>query len=211
MATTSLTVNVKQVEAFAKGLEEVSGEALGNRVVLALNDVVDRAYDLSRSRVNAGINLTDDYVRRKMTVEKATPRNPVASITAPGSENVPLRNYDAKVITVPGRTKSRSNDRIGIPRGQRQRAVQVEVTRGQPLSLTYGFMLPLKRGALAGGNGLGVFTRDKEGKLRHRYGPSVYQLFKFQIDKTDLTAEIGDDLETTLVEYAQNELLKAIT
>ena len=202
MATKGLTVNVRELEAFATRLDDIAGEELGKRVVGALNEVVDRTYDLARNRINAGINLTDDYVRRKITVERATASNPVATITAPGdkSANVPLRNYGAKVVTGPTARGT----------GQRRRGVEVEVGTGRNTTLLYGFMLPLRRGTEAGANGLGVFIRDKAGKIRHRYGPAVYQLFKYQIEKTPFTDEIEDDLESTLVDYAQAELQKVI-
>lgn len=214
MATKALTVDARQLEAFANGLESAAGEALGKQVVTALNDVVDRTYDLARNRINAGINLTDDYVRRKISVRHATPGRPVAEIVAPGdkSANVPLRNYDAQMLLAPSKKPAglQGPRRMPVPFGKKQRGVTVQVTKGNQTTLERGFMLPLRRGTEAGGNGLGVFLRTKDGRLRHRYGPAVYQLFKHQIEETPFVSEVEDDLEATLVQYAENEFQKAI-
>ncbi len=212
--TTALKVDVRQLEAFAGDLNDLTDAERGKTAVVALNEVIDRTYDLARTRINAGINLADDYVRRKMSVDHATVSRPVATITAPGdkSANVPLRNYDAKMVLVPSKRPGNTQGprRLPIPFGMRQRAVEVQVTRGSPQSLTHGFMLPLRNGTQAGGNGLGVFTRSRDGKVRHRYGPAVYQLFSHQINDTPFTSEVQEDLEDTLVAYAEAELQKAL-
>lgn len=205
-------VNVSELETLAEKIGKINGELLGQAVVSTLNAVVDRTYDLARSRINQGINLTDDYVKRKLVVERATSRKPEASITSNGAkeDQVPLRNFDAKMVLVAAKdTRGRRNTgAIGIPKGKKQRAVQIEVSRGGAQSLTYGFMLPLRAGTVSGGNGLGVFARSRDGQIRHRYGPAVYQLFKHQIPL--LEDDVAADMEKTLGDYAQDVLEKAL-
>jgi hypothetical protein len=55
---------------------------------------------------------------------------------------------------------------------------------------------------------MGVFARTKDGKLRHRYGPSVYQLFAYQVER--IVNDVTDDLEDTLAEQVDLALQKAI-
>lgn len=210
----ALKIDAAQVVKLGERLAQVSGEEIGRASVTALNEVVDRTYELARDKMIAGINLTDDYLRRRMTLQHATPGKPVASITASGARNATtvLGRYDAKPVIV-ANNKGRSgkgNKALGIPPGQKQAGVTVEVTRGNVSDgfVPRGFLLPLNRGTEAGGNGMGVFARTKDGKLRHRYGPSVYQLFAYQVER--IVNDVTDDLEDTLAEQVDLALQKAI-
>jgi len=210
----ALKIDASQVVKLGERLAQVSGEEIGRASVTALNEVVDRTYELARDKMIAGINLTDDYLRRRMTLQHATPGKPVASITASGARNATtvLGRYDAKPVIVANNKgrPGKGNKALGIPPGQKQAGVTVEVTRGNVSDgfVPRGFLLPLNRGTEAGGNGMGVFARTKEGKLRHRYGPSVYQLFAYQVER--IVNDVTDDLEDTLAEQVDLALQKAI-
>ena len=209
--TLALKIDTRQVEAFRDRLTEMSGEEIGHASVTALNEVVDRAYELSRERMIAGINLSDDYLRRRMRVEHATKGKPVASITASGARNdmTVLGRFDAKPRTVPTKTQRPAGPRrVPVQPGQKQAGVMVSVTKGNEDFIERGFMLPLRRGTQAGGNGYGVFARSRDGTLKHRYGPSVYQLFAYQAQTVSYAAE--EDLEETLVEQV-SEVLQKVT
>ena len=210
----ALKIDASQVVKLGERLAQVSGEEIGRASVTALNEVVDRTYELARDKMIAGINLSDDYLRRRMTLQHATPGKPVASITASGARNATtvLGRYDAKpVIVVNNKGRpGKGNKALGIPPGQKQAGVTVEVTRGQISDgfVPRGFLLPLNRGTETGGNGMGVFARSRDGKLRHRYGPSVYQLFAYQVER--IVNDVADDLEDTLAEQVDLALQKAI-
>lgn len=210
----ALKIDASQVVKLGERLAQVSGEEIGRASVTALNEVVDRTYELARDKMIAGINLTDDYLRRRMTLQHATPGKPVASITASGARNATtvLGRYDAKPVIVANNKgrPGKGNKALGIPPGQKQAGVTVEVTRGNVSDgfVPRGFLLPLNRGTEAGGNGMGVFARTKDGKLRHRYGPSVYQLFAYQVER--IVNDVTDDLEDTLAEQVDLALQKAI-
>lgn len=210
----ALKIDASQVVKLGERLAQASGEEIGRASVTALNEVVDRTYELARDKMIAGINLTDDYLRRRMTVAHATPGKPVASITASGARNATtvLGRYDAKPVIVANNKgrPGKGNKALGIPPGQKQAGVTVEVTRGQTSDgfVPRGFLLPLNRGTEAGGNGMGVFARSRDGKLRHRYGPSVYQLFAYQVER--IVNDVTDDLEDTLAEQVDLALQKAI-
>ena len=210
----ALKIDASQVVKLGERLAQASGEEIGRASVTALNEVVDRTYELARDKMIAGINLTDDYLRRRMTVAHATPGKPVASITASGARNATtvLGRYDAKPVIVANNKgrPGKGNKALGIPPGQKQAGVTVEVTRGKTSDgfVPRGFLLPLNRGTEAGGNGMGVFARSRDGKLRHRYGPSVYQLFAYQVER--IVNDVTDDLEDTLAEQVDLALQKAI-
>lgn len=212
MATTALKVDVAQVQALVGKLERLTASEFASTTSKAINAVTERTYDLARDRMIAGINLTDDYLRRKMTVVPSSDRNLTASITASGGRDAltVLGRYDARPVIVAnrGRGAGKGNKGLGIPPGQRQLGVTVQVTRGSRPEIERGFLLPLKRGQEAGGNGFGVFTRSRSGKVRHHYGPSVYQLFAYQTDR--ISDEVGADLETTVAQMVSEHMLKAL-
>lgn len=208
---TALTIDSRDLEKFGERLGDLTAEELGKARVDTINEVADRTYDLARDRMISGINLTDAYLRRKMSVTHATPGKPQAVITASGARDAltVLGRYDAKPQIVPNKApgKRKGNRALGIAPGSRQLGVTVEVKRGASKEFERGFLLPLKRGVEAGGNGFGVFARTRAGRLVHRYGPSVYQLFAHQIAK--ITDEVQDDMETTLFEQVDLQLKKA--
>jgi hypothetical protein len=210
----ALKIDATQVQKLGERLAKATGEEIGKASVTALNEVVDRTYELARDKMIAGINLDDQYLRRRMSVSPATPAKPVASITASGARNAVtvLGRYDAKPVIVTNNKgrPGKGNKRLAIPSGQKQGGVTVEVTRGNVSDgfVPRGFLLPLNRGTEAGGNGMGVFARTKDGKLRHRYGPSVYQLFAYQVEH--ILNDVTDDLEDTLAKQVELAMQKAI-
>lgn len=209
--TLALNIDTRELDTLRDRLGEMTGEEIGRVTVTALNGVVDRAYELARERMIAGINLSDDYLRRRMRVEHATKGKPVASITASGARNdmTVLGRFDAKPRAVPTKTQRPDGPRrVPVQPGQKQAGVTVSVTKGNTDFIERGFMLPLKRGTEAGGNGFGVFARSRDGTLKHRYGPSVYQLFAYQAQTVSYAAE--EDLEETLIEQVTEVLQKAI-
>jgi hypothetical protein len=216
MATTFLKLDVKPLEQLADALGRIDGNDLANANVDALNVVVDKTYDLARERMIRDINLTDQYVQSKMRVDRASRGDPRASITAFGgaANNTPLGRYDAQPVLVPRKDARRSSqqgpNRIGLPAGMKQAGVTVAVKRGSDNSgfVPRGFLLPLRRGNRAGGNGLGVFARDRQGKLKHFYGPSPYQLFAYQVDRIE--GDVTELLEDELTNYVTNAIQKAL-
>lgn len=187
-------------EGFIRGLSLLNAESVGNATVDAVNNVAAATYQLARERMIAGINLSDEYLRQRMRLEPATAQRPEASIIASGARSdlsvLGRFNAQPKVVNNKAAGRRKGNRALGISPGQRQLGVTVEVSRGSPKDFQRGFLLPLRKGTEAGGNGFGVFARNRSGRLIHRYGPSVYQLFDYQVQK--LGTEVADDLETSL-------------
>lgn len=175
-----------------------------------LNAIVDDVYETARGRMNAGINLTDAYLRSKMSVIHATPQTGLkAEIVARGgrADQTPLGRYFVGQETVDA-PRAKGDASRGIPAGRKRAGVKVEVSRGSAKTLANAFTMPLRAGGTVGGNGLGIFTRSRFGVVRHRYGPAVYQLFRVAAD--ELVTSVGDTVEQRLGAAAQNALEQAI-
>lgn len=214
----SIKFELGALQGLADSLGRISDTELAQAAVESLNVIIDETYELSRNRMLKDINLSEAYVKRKMFVTPASRQKLEASITAPTSSNgrdvnnTPLGRYDAKPVLAPatGKRVKQGPGRTGAPLGTKQRGVTVRVLKSQVNTefVPRGFLLPLRRGTEAGGNGLGVFARDKAGRLKHRYGPSPYQLFAFQADR--LTGEVGEALGDDLADRVSEVLRKAL-
>lgn len=202
MATLQVTFDARQLVDIDEDLAEID-DAINRGSVRAVNEVVDRTYDTARKRMNAGINLDDQYISRKLTVNHATAQ-PRATIVAAGDLTI-LGRYNPKILLKPVKHPGRSKGDAsrGIAPGLKAAGVSVEVTRGSSKPIDNGFLMPLRSS-----NGMGVFTRGADDKVRHRYGPSVYQLFRTTVELIE--PEIAADLEETATAAIQIEVRKAI-
>lgn len=103
---TAILIDVTKVEAAAKALSRIGQEQLQGAALRAVNTTAQRAFDKARQIMLAGVNLTDDYVKKQMAVEPATsPTKPVAQIIAfraggkrPGVRAINLRRFDPKQL-----------------------------------------------------------------------------------------------------------------
>ena len=218
MATTLLKIDVTKVEGLGERLGKLTGQEIVAASVTALNSAMESAYDLARQRMVASVNLDDPYIRTKMDVVPATLQKPKASVVAVGNKPVvtPLSRYPNQLVLAQRKTTGHQYNNkkrpytgaLKLPEGMRQKAVEVRVSRqGGGATLLYAFMQPLKSGAVAGGNGFGIFARDRSGKKLHRYGPAVYQMFKTLLPTIE--GEVGDDLSTKLLDEVEAEIQKA--
>jgi hypothetical protein len=200
------------------GLRQLADNIAGVQVglpensVAALNQIAGSVFKEVQKRMVLKVNLTQDYVAGKMSMTDATPKTPKAKIKAAGDLTV-LSRFDAKAVTVaatsnPSRLKG--NAALGIAPGLKQAGVKVEVTRGAASDgfVPRGFMLPLKAGTVKGGNGFGVFARSRDKTLKHRYGPSPYALFSWEVDKMmpDITENLARAVVDRVGEFMTREL-----
>lgn len=217
MATrnTAINISLDQIGRLADDVGRLDAQALGAAARTALNETVDRAYDLSRERITTGINLSDAYLRRRMVVDHATGNSLEASITATGDRSLMTRlaKYDAQMVIVPRTSKGKSRSRGLLPLGGgRQAGVTVTVTKGQPKTLSDNYFI-LRLANHGAEEKFGVFSRVKgktqSSALKHHYGPSVYQLFRYQT--TQITDEVLDDLQQTLLDRVGEQVDKVLT
>ena len=203
--STAVKIDIDQVLALAGDLGRVDAQTFGTAAQAALNETIDRTYQLASDRMTAGINLSDDYLRRRMTTEHASGTTLEASITASGDRAAQTRlaTYDAQMVIVPRKTTRASRSRGVLPlNGGRQAGVTVTVSRGAPKTGASLFMLPLRAGAVLGDK-FGVFVREKR-RIKHLYGPAVYQLLAHQAPR--ITDEVADDLQRTLLDRVGDEV-----
>lgn len=204
---TAVSISIDQVLEMAGAVGRIDAQVFGAAAQAALNETVDRTYQLAADRMTAGINLSDDYLRRRMTTQHASGASLEASITAPGDRAglTRLASYDAAMVIVPRKTTRASRSRGALPlNGGRQAGVSVTVTRGAPKTGASLFMLPLRAGTELGDK-FGVFVRDKGSKkLKHLYGPSVYQLLNYQAPR--IADEVSDDLQHTVLNRLGDEI-----
>ena len=203
--STAVKIDIDQVLALAGDLGRVDAQTFGTAAQAALNETIDRTYQLASDRMTAGINLSDDYLRRRMTTEHASGKTLEASITASGDRAAQTRlaTYDAQMVIVPRKTTRASRSRGVLPlHGGRQAGVTVTVSRGAPKTGASLFMLPLRAGAVLGDK-FGVFVREKR-RIKHLYGPAVYQLLAHQAPR--ITDEVADDLQRTLLDRVGDEV-----
>jgi hypothetical protein len=193
-----------------------------------VNEVTDETYDLARPKMIERINLTDKYVRDRMTVRHATnPDAPRAAIVASGDKSAvtTLARYDgrqavkpvtwtnARILGMgktfgawPGWTQRVGDERRGIAADSKGAGSTVQVTRGNTKALRDTFFMPLRNG-----NGMGIFMRTGDGDkdYKHLYGPSVYQLFAYTAGK--ILEQVADNLEDRVATEAERLLEKALT
>lgn len=213
MATSiTLTVADEALRSLSDRLGELDDAAFTRLAVATVNEVGQRTYDLARGRMNAGLSLTDAYIERKMQFRPAEPeQRPRAVVVAFGTLTT-LGHYNPRILTqaVKSPEKSRGNPALGIPAGQKLSAVTVAVRSGSRKTVRAQsndvFLAPRIRDGE--GNPL-IFQRlpgktsTGKSKLKALLGPSVYQLFRYQLDQNGLTSQVEDDLAETLGERAE--------
>ena len=188
----------------------------------AVNIVTKRANEsLQRGEIR-DINLSPAYVKSKTDMVLASPGSKARSEIVTKGDATVLGNFaPVSRIIAPG-----SMRRAGPVKGFRQAGTALAIRKSSYILEKQWFVMALRRGAQAGGNGFGVFVRDdslparngpgavsegrhRDGKAgkRHLYGPAPYQLFKEQIRVQERS--IQDDLERTALDRMGAELEKA--
>lgn len=209
-----ISITSTDLESVASSLRHLGAEAIGNAALSAVNTVAKRTYDNTLIGMIAGINLTDEFVRSKTELLLATtPNDATATLLANSSSLQPatLTSYGAAVVTaaVKNPKRSRGNASIGVPRGYRQVGFDVSVARGKTDFFsesqsggTFFFIIRAPNGQLL------TVARAKDargkGSIQGLYGPSVLQLFNYQVTKN--VDAITADLAETFADAVQTEL-----
>lgn len=213
MARKGVTVEVdfRAADGLIAKLNTISTDTLAEVALRTVNEVVEDVYQLVVPRVSQRVNLVESYVRTRISVEKGTNKNsPVASVVASGSKSnmTRLANYAPRqlvqVAKHPKRSKGDPRAGIKIAQGMKSAGISVEVTRGSRKSMPGAFLMQLKNN-----NGMGVFTRGTgDKKVKHRYGPSVYQLFK--TEAVESAPDASEMLATRLLDNIDIEIKKVL-
>lgn len=208
-------VDITQVQGFVERLDALTPERLGLVITTTLNQVVDRAYVLGRERMILGVNLTDDYLRRRMRVKYATANNQTAEITTSygGIGVSQFKPEQTQRTALSPLRKLKGDPGRGIARGEKQGGVSVEVTRGSRKQIRLPGVFTAPGIKDTEGNPfvfqrVGGRTSSGKSKIRRLFGPSPYQLFKRQIPT--LEEPVTDDMKETLLSELDTWIRKEI-
>ena len=207
--TFALTIEVKPVEELATRLERATRRALVSLTAVdVVNEVATRFDAAARRGMNEGINLSDDYIARRMQLVRAVGK-PSAEIIAKGFRSgggTVMSNFPYAQLTTSA-PRAKGDPKRGIPAGHKQAGIAVEIAKGGALDVESWFTMTLRRGTVAGDK-VGVFYRNKAGDVEHKYGPAPYSLFRFQIEQR--VDSLADDLQGTALRQVGDALERAI-
>lgn len=196
-----------------KVLEKIDADALTQARVDTVNIVTLMVREKAIKQTHAELNLSMDYIESRLQRDEA--RGVArARVVAPWqgatlqrfgisqtTQKVKFTNADILRLTgaasfddgfvkgpktrLPGGKMSdvwseRTGDKSrNIAANQKAAGIAVDVNRKGQKTIQGSFTMPLQND-----NGLGVFVR-KNGKIKHRYGPSVYQVFRRYINTNE--------------------------
>jgi len=227
-----IRIKASGLVGFAGDLSRVDPKTLGDSMVEVVNEVAESAYELSRKTILSGINLTENYVERKMRLDPATKGRPRAEIVAPVGKgyftnashygamsvaqpvnwtNEQIRSMGHKFGKWPGWTRRTGTPHAGIPENQKRRKTTVEVVKGSRKSIGKKFTLPGvedRDGNAILFKNVGPGGKEKKGLIEPVLGPSVYQLFSVAIGR--IRDDVADELRDAVIRTAERELLKVI-
>lgn len=152
--------------------------AVGERAMYrAINSTASKVQTMAVKDITSQLALQTSYVRELFNIKQAGPDKLFAVV---GARRRPIRlaRFGAKQLTRAAK-KAKGDALRGISAGRAAAGVSVKVTKGSGArKMRKAFLLPLRAGAAAGGNGMGVFVRLPGGELKHLYGPSPDQVFR---------------------------------
>ena len=216
-----IKVDTSSLTTLLGGMSQLDGAALSGLRDATVNTVSAQVRQRAVQETFNYLNLTREYIDSQMAraqAEKGSGRATLSALIRGTTmqrfglaQRIRPVNWSNDRIQAmgkqfgewPGWTRRRG-DQYGprnIPENMKQNGVAVQVYRGRPaVVFNHGYI-----GGLNKGNGYGLFLRSKGGNLRHEYGPSVYQTFRYFIRERE--TDIADQLE---VEFGArlNQMLK---
>lgn len=145
----------------------------------SINQVAAKVQTDAVRTIASQLNLSVAYIRDKFALQKATSAN-VAAIIKAGIRPIGLERFGATQLVAKA-ARAKGDATRAIPAGRKQAGVSVKVAKsGARKKMPGAFLLPMRAGTEAGGNGKGVFIRTgkSRGDIKHLYGPSPDQLFR---------------------------------
>lgn len=214
-----ISFDVAELEGVAERLGVLNDADTAQMRADAVDAVALSSREAAITLTTTTLNLTRDYVAARIVREQS--KGASARITSQvrgttlqrfgAQQQTKLDNWTNARIQAAGHTfgawpgwTERTGDAMRkIPANFKQDGITVQVKRGTTKWIQHGFFMPLRNG-----NGMGVFARDKAGRLQHRYGPSVYQTFRGYI--TDHEQEISDSLRDEFMTRLDAKLENAL-
>jgi hypothetical protein len=225
-----IKIDITKIEALANRVGSFDAAAIGRSSLVAVNEVATYTHKDAIQRIVAGVNLTEPYVRDRLTLTLAnSPLKPVAQIVGrfrPSNlisydpsqlqvvvnwTNATIRgnwahNPRAPEKSLPWKFR-KGNPARGIPVDMKAAGVKVEVARGAAKPMPHAFVIIGR-----GGKPI-VASRDKgdhkgKGEVHAKTGLSVYQLFGATLKKPGYVEGVADRLTTSVVTNLDEEIKK---
>ena len=204
-----ISFDASTLVGFDAKLAALDGTALREVGTAAANVVSLTVRGKAVDQTLAELNLTRDYIETRLARTEAKGNSATARVTSQVQgatlqrframlEVQPVRWTNARIEEMghkfgkwPGWTRRTGDESRNIDEDEKAAGISVDVNRKGAKTIRTAFTVPLKNG-----NGEGFFRREN-GRVKHLYGPSVYQVFRRYIT-TNETA-IGDDLRDEYV------------
>lgn len=134
---------------------------------------------IERDEMRAGGNAARALIRSQVRGTTLQRFGATQEVRPVNWSNERIQAMGKKFGKWPGWTYRKGDSLRGIDEDDKAAGVSVDVNRKGAKTIKSGFFLPLRNG-----NGFGVFRREN-GKLEHKYGPSVYQTFRRYIAENE--------------------------
>ena len=173
-----LKIDGLQAVANLAAAARATPDAVQRAAYRSINQVATKVQTDAVRTVASQLNLTVAYVRDKFALEKASRQNLLAVVKA-GMRPIGLERFSATQLVAKA-ARAKGDVSRAIPAGRKQAGVSVKVSKtGARKKMPGAFLIPMRAGTEAGGNGKGVFIRTGKGRgdIKHLYGPSPDQLF----------------------------------
>ncbi len=174
-----LKIDGLQAVANLAAAARATPDAVQRAAYRSINQVATKVQTDAVRTVASQLNLTVAYVRDKFALEKASRQNLLAVVKA-GMRPIGLERFGATQLVAKA-SRAKGDVSRAIPAGRKQAGVSVKVSKtGARKKMPGAFLIPMRAGTEAGGNGKGVFIRTGKGRgdIKHLYGPSPDQLFR---------------------------------
>lgn len=198
-----VTINTKELQQLAQQLGLMPA-AIDRALATVLKTLAPKVMDRAQSKMVSRVKLSRQYVENRMKLTPATVARPVAIIKAQ-ERATRLATYMAKQRIV-GAKRAKGDPSRGIPKRFKQSGIYTGVKPGTSKLMSHAFLIPLRAGTVAGGNGMGIFVRTGKGKkaIRQLYGPSVNQLF------SGIAKEMEEPVMQEMEDNLQREVIAAM-
>lgn len=174
-----LKIDGLQAVANLAAAARATPDAVQRAAYRSINQVATKVQTDAVRTVASQLSLTVAYVRDKFALEKASRQNLLAVVKA-GMRPIGLERFGATQLVAKA-ARAKGDASRAIPAGRKQAGVSVKVAKsGARKKMPGAFLIPMRAGTEAGGNGKGVFIRTGKGRgdIKHLYGPSPDQLFR---------------------------------
>lgn len=182
----SVSIDISQISN-AKAFLKTIRKATETAQYRAVNYAATKARTEARKAISGRYNLKAGYINETLEVKPKASTNRPAAILRARKRPTRLARYGAKQLTAAARGAGGDSLR-GIAPGRKQAGVSVKVRRGgQTRKMRKAFLVPLRNAGV-----MGAFIRTGTGKsdIKHLYGPSVDQAFKWVRDQGALKNNI---------------------